>query len=104
MRAKFVKYGPYFLVGLSFLLLVFLNLFCHDNWLDSDMAAEMMFSRLLAEDGHFFATPDWYYSTEFRFLYTHWIMGPLFWTGGSWHMIRAVTNIVSYVLMLCSYY
>lgn len=104
MRAKFVKYGPYFLVGLSFLLLVFLNLFCHDNWLDSDMAAEMMFSRLLAEDGHFFATPDWYYSTEFRFLYTHWIMGPLFWTGGSWHVIRAVTNIVSYVLMLCSYY
>lgn len=104
MRAKLVKFGPYVLLGLSFLLLIFLNVFCHDHWLDSDMAAEMIFSRLLAEDGHFFATPDWYYSTEFRFLYTHWIMGPLFRTGLSWHVIRAVTNIVSYVLVLASYY
>lgn len=104
MRAKCVKYAPYLLLGLSFLLLVFLNLFCHDHWLDSDMAAEMIFSRLLAEDGHFFATPDWYYSTEFRFLYTHWIMGPLFRFVGSWHVIRAVTNIISYALMLGAYY
>lgn len=104
MRAKIVKIGPYLLLGLSFLLLIFLNVSCHDHWLDSDMAAEMIFSRLLAEDGHFFATPDWYYSTEFRFLYTHWIMGPLFRTGLSWHVIRAITNIVSYVLVLASYY
>ncbi len=104
MSAKFVKYGPYVLLGLSFLLLILLNLFCHDHWLDSDMAAEMIFSKLLAEDGHFFATPDWYYSTEFRFLYTHWIMGPLFRAGWSWHVIRAVTNIISYILMLASYY
>ena len=60
MRAKVGKYGPYFLLGISFLLLLFLNLFCHDHWLDSDMAAEMMFSKLLAEEGRFFATPDWY--------------------------------------------
>ena len=104
MRAKTAKFGPYLILGLSFLLLIFLNLFCHDHWLDSDMAAEMIFSKTLAQEGHFFAAPDWYYSTEFRFLYTHWIMGPLFHIFQSWHMIRAITNILSYVLMLLAYF
>lgn len=104
MRAKAVKYVPYMILGLSLLLLFGLNGFCHDHWLDSDMAAEMVFSRLLAQSGRFFAAPDWYYSTEFRFLYTHWIMGPLFRVCGSWHVIRAVTNLVSYALTLGAYY
>lgn len=85
-------------------LLVFLNLFYHDHWLDSDMAAEMIFSKELARTGHFFATPDWYYSTEFRFLYTHWIMGPLFHVFSSWKTIRIITNFVTYALMLFSYF
>ncbi len=104
MKAKISKIGPYIILGISFLLVVCLNVFCHDHWLDSDMAAEMMFSELLAQEGHLFATPDWYYSTEFRFLYTHLIMGPLFRICGDWHVIRAITNIVSYVLMLGAYY
>lgn len=104
MREKLGRFLPYTLLGLSLLLVVCLNLFCHDHWLDSDMAAEMIFSRQLAEGGHFFATPDWYYSTEFRFLYTHWIMGPLFRVLGSWHVIRMITNLLSYVLMLWAYF
>ena len=104
MREKWRKYSPYLLLGCSFLLLLVLNIFRHDQWLDSDMAAEMMFSKLLAEEGRFFATPDWYYSTEFRFLYTHWIMGPLFHFMGNWHVIRAITNVISYGLMLAAYY
>lgn len=104
MREKAAKAGPCVILGLSILLLVFLNIFCHDHWLDSDMAAEMIFSKTLAEEGRFFAAPDWYYSTEFRFLYTHWIMGPLFHIFQSWHVIRAVTNLVSYALVLLSYY
>lgn len=104
MRRNVAKAIPYIVLGLVFLLAVLLNLFCHDNWLDSDMAAEMIFSKLLAQERHLFATPQWYYSTEFRFLYTHWIMGPLFRVLQDWHVIRAVTNILSYVLMLASYY
>ncbi len=103
-KIRISKIGPYIILGISFLLVVFLNVFCHDHWLDSDMAAEMIFSKLLAEEGRLFATPDWYYSTEFRFLYTHWIMGPLFRICEDWHVIRAITNIVSYVLMLGAYY
>lgn len=104
MRVKITKSAPYVLLGLIFLVLVFLNIFYQDHWLDSDMAAEMMFSRILAEDGHIFATPDWYYSTEFRFLYTHLIMGPLFHIFQDWHVIRTITNVVFYILILLSYF
>lgn len=103
-KNKFLQICPYLVLGAGLLLVILLNVFCHDNWLDSDMAAEMMFSKLLAEEGHLFATPNWYYSTEFRFLYTHWIMGPLFRICEDWHVIRAITNIVSYGLMLGAYY
>lgn len=89
---------------LTLLLLLGLNLFFQDHWLDSDMAAEMIFSRLLAEQGRLFATPDWYYSTEFRVLYTQLVMTPLFHILSDWHVIRVVTNAVFYVLMLASYF
>lgn len=104
MKTKIVKFGPYVLLGLIFLMLIVLNIFFHDHWLDSDMAAEMMFSKILSETGHFFATPEWYYSTEFRFLYTQLVMAPLFHVFNDWHVIRAITNIVFYVLMLASYF
>ena len=65
------KYYPYVVLGGAFLALLFWNAFYLENWLDSDMAAEMMFSKLLAEKGKVFADTGWYYSTEFRFLYTH---------------------------------
>ncbi len=104
MKSKILKTGPYILLGLVFLVLIFLNIFYQDHWLDSDMAAEMMFSRILAEQNHIFATPDWYYSTEFRFLYTHLIMAPLFHLTDNWHVIRTITNVVFYVLMIASYF
>lgn len=87
-----------------FLMLVFLNLFYLENWIDSDMAAEMIFSRLLAEEGKVLATENWYYSTEFRVLYTQLIMEPLFFLFQDWHVIRAITNILTYILLLCSYF
>lgn len=87
-----------------FLMLVLLNIFYHDNWLDSDMAAEMIFSRLLAEEREFLASGSWFYSTEFRVLYTQLFMEPLFLIFGSWHVVRAITNVLTYVLLLCSYF
>ncbi len=104
MRKAITKWGPYVLLGLAFLLLVLLNLFYPDHWLDSDMSAEMIFSRLLSEEGHIFATPDWYYSTEFRFLYTHLVMGPLFRLSENWQGIRMAANLSSYLLMTASYF
>lgn len=101
---KIRKILPYTVLGSILLLLVFLNAFYQLHWLDSDMAAEMMFSKLLAETEHIFATPDWYYSTEFRFLYTQLIMAPLFKIMDNWHIIRMITNLVCYGFLLASYY
>ena len=97
-------YLPWLVMGLLFLMLVFLNAFYLENWLDSDMAAEMMFSRLLAKEGHIFASKNWFYSTEFRFLYTQLVMGPLFRILSNWHLIRLITNVIFYALMLASYF
>lgn len=104
LRDKIKRGLPYAVPVFAFLLLTILNIFYHDHWLDSDMAAEMMFSRLLSEEGHIFATPDWYYSTEFRLIYTQLIMTPLFKVTGSFHVIRALTNMVTYALMLGAYF
>ena len=87
-----------------FLMLVLLNIFCLENWLDSDMAAEMIFSKLLADEGEFLATGGWYYSTEFRVLYTQLFMEPLFMIFGSWHVVRMITNVLTYIVLLCSYF
>lgn len=104
MKTKIVKAFPWIVLFLAVVLLVFLNLFYHDHWLDSDMAAEMMFSKLLAEDGHVIASPDWYYSTEFRVLYTQLLMRPLFRLTNDWHLIRIITNLAFYGVMLLSYF
>lgn len=92
------------MLGATLLLLLGLNIISQDHWLDSDMAAEMIFSRILSEEHHIFSTTNWYYSTEFRVLYTQLIMGPLFRICSNWHVIRTITNLVFYGLMLASYY
>ena len=92
------------LLALVFLMLVALNLVAGDHWIDSDMAAEMIFSKLIAEEGGLIATTNWFYSTEFRILYTQLIMVPLFHIFDDWHVIRTITNIVTYVALLGSYF
>lgn len=104
LRDKIKKGLPCAVPACALLALTILNVFFHDHWLDSDMAAEMIFSKLLSEEGHIFAVPDWYYSTEFRLVYTQLIMAPLFRLTGSFHIIRGITNIVTYVLMLGAYF
>lgn len=104
LRDKIKKGLPYVVCACALLVLTVLNIFFYDHWLDSDMAAEMIFSKLLSEEGRIFATPNWYYSTEFRLVYTQLVMAPLFKLTGSFHVIRAVTNIVTYVAMLGAYF
>ncbi|MCI9072572.1 MAG: hypothetical protein HFH80_07135, partial [Lachnospiraceae bacterium] len=92
------------LLGAVLLLLLVMNLLWGDHWIDSDMAAEMIFSRLLAQEGKWIATENWYYSTEFRVLYTQLVMVPLFHVLGDWHVIRVLTNLVTYLLLLGAYF
>lgn len=88
----------------AFTLLLAMNVLWGDHWIDSDMAAEMIFSRLLADEGKWIATENWYYSTEFRVLYTQLIMVPLFHLLEDWHVIRVLANGITYLLMLGAYF
>ncbi len=91
-------------LGLSFLILLILNIVAGQNWIDSDMSAEMVFSDLLSDTGHFFASPDWYYSTEFRILYTQILFVPLLKIIGSWATVRIITNLFFYLFLVLSYF
>lgn len=103
-KGRFWEIMAWGLLAAVFLLLAALNVFWGDHWIDSDMAAEMIFSRLLAQEGKWIATENWYYSTEFRVLYTQLIMVPLFHLLEDWHVIRVLTNIITYLLMLGAYF
>ncbi len=92
------------LLAAVFILLLAMNILWGEHWLDSDMAAEMIFSKLLADEGKWIATENWYYSTEFRVLYTQLIMVPLFHILGEWHVIRVLTNVITYLLLLGAYF
>lgn len=89
---------------LSFILLLVLNIFWGQNWIDTDMSAEMVFSDLLGDTGHYIASTNWYYSTEFRILYTQLIFVPLLRIIPSWAVVRVITNMITYVIMICSYF
>ncbi len=101
---RYKEIAAWGLLAAVLLMLVLLNVLWGDHWIDSDMAAEMVFSRLLAQEGKWIATENWYYSTEFRVLYTQLIMTPLFHVLSDWHVIRVITNMITYLLMLGAYF
>jgi len=104
LKKKWLDYLSIIGVVLAFMVLVILNIVWGENWIDSDMAAEMIFSKLLTEEGNLIATENWYYSTEFRVLYTQLVMAPLHYIFDDWHVIRVITNIIFYMLMLGSFF
>ncbi len=89
---------------LSFVLLLVLNILWGQNWIDTDMSAEMVFSNVLGKTGHYIATTNWYYSTEFRILYTQLIFVPLLKIIPSWAVVRIITNMITYVILVLSYF
>lgn len=91
-------------LGLSFVLLLVLNILWGQNWIDTDMSAEMVFSDLLGDTGHYIASDNWYYSTEFRILYTQLIFVPLLRIIPSWAAVRVITNMITYVILILSYF
>lgn len=90
-----------FLAACYVVLIVFLA-FCR-NQIDSDFAGEMIFSKLISEEKGIF-TKSWYYSTEINLLHTPLIMAPLFWIFTDWHVIRVLTGVIIFILLLVSYF
>ncbi|MBO6015796.1 MAG: hypothetical protein J6P60_04320 [Lachnospiraceae bacterium] len=80
-------------------------LFCllrPDNLMHSDMAAEVILSKLLADQKKLI-TRDWFYSTEIRIVYSHLLMTPLFYLFDSYRLVKYLSVFLFYALMLGAY-
>lgn len=74
-----------------------------DRLTDSDISSEMILARILNEE-HALISENWFYSTELRVLNIQILYSFFFHFFHDWTMVRAAACIVSYLLMLISYY
>ncbi|MCR5655641.1 MAG: hypothetical protein K6G07_08405 [Lachnospiraceae bacterium] len=95
--------GTAVLAVLLFAAIVAFWVFYPDNLMHSDMAAEVILAKLLNKEGAL-VTPNWYYSTELRVVYSQLVMMPLFWLTSDFGVVKLVSIIVLNVLCCVSYY
>lgn len=82
--------------------LTLLNYFCASHILNSDISAELVLAKKLADSNRIF-TADWYYSTEIRVFYTQIVSLFLFKFIDSWNLVRTLMNFIFFVVLLWSY-
>lgn len=103
MLNKVCKALPWIcLIGLFVFLSAFMQL--HGDCLtDSDISSEMLLAEILNGE-HALVSKNWYYSTELRVLNIQLLYSFFFHLFGDWTMVRTGACVVSYLLMLLSYY
>jgi len=102
-KSSILKYAA---MALAFMTLLFLILFFviwPDNLMHSDMAAEVILSKLLSEEGGLLS-PDWYYSTEIRIVYTQLVMTPLFHFISDYGTVKLISIIFYDILLAVVFY
>ncbi len=92
----------FLLVGVTVLCLCLFCLFCFDNLMHSDTTAEVILSKLLRNENRFIS-PNWFYSTEIRIVYSHLIMMPLFYLTSDMHLVKLISIFIFYVLLILAY-
>ena len=107
-KMKFDKFRPveiafFVLFGATVLALVAFCIFCPDNLMHSDTTAEVVLSKLLAEEGGLISK-NWFYSTEIRIVYTHLVMIPLFWVLSDYTLVKFISVFIFYALLIWAYY
>ena len=91
------------LMGITLLCLILYFVFFPDNLMHSDMAAEVLLSKLLADEGHLLST-NWFYSTEVRIVYTHLVMTPLFLFISDYGAVKLISIIIFDLLLAAAFY
>lgn len=91
------------LAFMTIALTILFFVFCPDNLMHSDMAAEVILSKLLAKEGGLLSS-DWYYSTEIRIVYTHLVMTPLFWFLSDYSTVKLISVIIFNLLLAVVFY
>ncbi|MBQ8198863.1 MAG: hypothetical protein IJZ76_05510 [Lachnospiraceae bacterium] len=93
-------------LGLCIVTVLALSLFCilcPDNLMHSDTTAEVILSKLLAEEGSLISK-EWFYSTEIRIVYSHLIMIPLFHIFSDYSVVKLLSVFIFYILLIFAYY
>jgi len=101
-KKVFAEYAFLIVTGVIILALVLFCIFKPDNLMHSDMAAEVILSKLLADQNRLI-TKDWFYSTEIRIVYSHLIMMPLFKIFSSYRLVKFCSVFLFYVLMTLAF-
>ena len=91
------------LCAVTVLALLMFCILCPDNLMHSDTTAEVVLSKLLAEEGSLISK-EWFYSTEIRIVYSHLIMIPLFHVFSDYSLVKLLSVIIFYVLLIYAYY
>ncbi len=76
---------------------------CGDRLTDSDISSELILGRLAARENAIII-PHWYYSTELQVINIHLIYSLFFRFLHDWRLIRILSSMISYLLMLSGYY
>lgn len=101
-KNKFSEAVFIFTVGAMILALVLFCVFKLDNLMHSDTTAEVILSKLLADENKLI-TKNWFYSTEIRIVYSHLIMIPLFKIFSDYSLVKLISILIFYVLLFLSF-
>jgi hypothetical protein len=102
-KSSIYQYAAMALAFGTLLLVVLFFVFWPDNLMHSDMAAEVILSKLLSGEGGLLSK-NWYYSTEIRIVYTQLIMTPLFWIFSDYGTVKLISIIILDVLLAVVFY
>ena len=83
--------------------LVFYTLFFLNHLMHSDMAAEVLLSKLLRDEGRLI-TDSWYYSTEIRILYSQLVMTPLFYVFSDFHTVKVISIFIFLIFLILAFH
>lgn len=94
--------GCFALALVTLVALSLFNIFFLDNLMHSDTTAEVILSKLLADENKLI-TKNWFYSTEIRIVYSQLIMMPLFKIFTDYKLVKLLSIFIFYILLLWAY-
>ena len=103
MKKKFFEIITSIILILSFVYIVLFFSHHTNQWINSDDASELVLGKLLASENSIIS-PNWYYSTEIRFLNTNIFYSFFFHFFDHWHRVRIFSYISMYILLAVCYF
>lgn len=104
VKTSIVRLLPWIWLAACFMALCsYVHMNSH-TLLDADMASELVLSKMIVDEGRLIFTPNWFYSTEIRFINTQLIYSLFFRFFDSWAVVRMASSVTLYLLYLACFY